>query len=86
MEHPFYETIEERPGMEYEPGDKNYVVALKPELAHYHAELQYDEGGNATVTIWPKDDPENPILNFSLDNGEVFEIGGPLDMDKEGER
>ena len=56
--------------------DMNYLITLTPKLADYYATLDYDQAGNANVTIIRKIDGVR-ILDMSLDNGEINQ------MDKE---
>lgn len=47
-------------------------VTLKPKLADYSARLEYDEFGNANITI--EHNVRGVVLDMSLDNGEINEI------------
>lgn len=54
-----------------ETDEIGYSVTLAPKLADYQAVIEYDQSGNATVTI---KNGNNVILDFSLDDGTIFEI------------
>lgn len=51
---------------------RNYLITLAPVLSEYTATLDYDEAGNANVTIKHKNG--DTILDMSLDNGEINQI------------
>lgn len=52
--------------------DMNYLITLAPDLSDYTATLDYDQAGNANVTIRRKHkDGDITILDMSLDNGEI---------------
>lgn len=48
------------------------VVTLQPKLAEYKAILEYDDRGNANITI--EHEVRGVVLDMSLDNGEINEI------------
>ncbi len=56
---------------------QNYLITLAPKLSDYHARLDYDQAGNANVTIVRNSD-NMTVLDMSLDNGEINQIEAPL--------
>lgn len=58
-------------------GGENYLITLAPKIADYHAILDYDQAGNANVTIVRNSDHVT-VLDMSLDNGEINAIEAPL--------
>ncbi len=71
LEHPFKVRVEKR-----EDGN-NTEIELAPALSRYRAILQYDDRGNATVTILDRD-TERVFLDMSLDSGEVFDYSDDI--------
>lgn len=51
----------------------SYSVTLSPLLANYKAILDYDERGNANITIQERG-TDKVVLDMSLDTGEINEI------------
>lgn len=63
MQHPFYVTDNGN-------DEASKVVELRPALAIYKAQLEYDDSGNANLVI-RENGTDGIVLDMSLDSGEV---------------
>ena len=63
LPHPFYAT-------KIGESTQSWEIELNPNLSNYSCSLQYDDAGNANITITSKHNGE-VMLDFCLDNGEI---------------